>query len=103
MTTNQFTSVHGDRPEFPNVAIVIMATHADQGQNDTVSAALAAWNAGITVYSIGVTSNIDQTEIQSISNSPHQLNISYFVLADPSYLSTISTSLFNVIFSGTVV
>ena len=54
MTTSQFTESNGDRLNYPNVAIVILATAADQGQSDILSEAKTAWRAGITIYGVGI-------------------------------------------------
>lgn len=97
---NQFTTTRGDRLGFPNVAIVIMATQADQGLSDELAAAQAAWNAGIAIVSVGVTANVNQTELMLISSAPHTANVNYFIVSNPSALSTISTALSNSVFSG---
>lgn len=90
---NQFTVAHGDRPNYPNVAIVIMAIAADKGQSSTLSAAQAAWTTGISVITIGCTSAVNQTELQAVSSPPHTLDENYFLVPDPSSLLSLTSTL----------
>jgi hypothetical protein len=78
-----------------------MATAANQGQSTTLTEAQAAWNAGIKVVAIGSTSEVDLTELQSISSAPHQANVNYFTVSSPSALSTIATAVTNSALTGT--
>ena len=89
------------RAAFPNVAIVVMATAANQGQTETQSEAQAAWNAGIKVIGIGTTSGVSITEIRGISSSPQQVNVNYFTVNDPSDLSTIAGAVITSALTGT--
>ncbi len=100
MTTSQFTGSHGDRSNYPNVAVVILATAADQGLNDILSEAETAWKADITIYGVGIKPLVNRMEIQNISSSPHELNKNYFILSDSSQLSSLVTSLVTRIFSS---
>ncbi|CAH1241297.1 COL6A3 [Branchiostoma lanceolatum] len=57
---NEFMSVNGDRDDVPNILIVV----TDGNPNDDVSApAIAANNAGITTYAVGIGSNVDQSNL----------------------------------------
>lgn len=80
----------GDRPAYDNVAVVIMATSANQGQSSTMTEAQAAWAANVRIVSIGVTPSVDQSEIQAISSPPHQANSDYFYVSDPSLLKSLT-------------
>ena len=99
MTTNQYIPSRGDRPNYRNVAIVILATAADQGQSDILSEAETAWRAGITIFGVGIKSLVNQLDIQHISSPPHELNTNYFIVSDSMVLSSIVTSLTTRIFS----
>ena len=99
MTSNQFTSSHGDRPNYPNVAIVILATVADQGQSDISAKAEAVWNTGAKIYAIGVTKKIDETELASISSRPHLKNENYFTAESFAAISNLTMPLLQKIFS----
>ena len=93
MTTNQFTSSHGGRRDYPDAAVVLLTTKADQGQTDTLTEANEAWAAGITVYSVGLSDNVDQSEIQSIASPPHLLDSNYFLVQDSTALPATQESL----------
>ena len=79
MRTVQFTAVHGDRPGVPNVAIVITDGESIVNPQNTVPEAQSAHNAGITIYSIGVTQNVERDEVRDISSPPHIQNQNYFL------------------------
>ncbi len=99
INANQFTLSHGDRSNYPNVAIVILATVADQGQSDTLTKAEAAWNAGIKIYAVGVTNKVNEKELASISSLPHQLNENYFVVEKFAAISNLTMPLLHQILS----
>lgn len=71
---NTFTTAFGARPEVPHVVIFLT------GGASTTNAQLVAQEArmmrrtGITVYAIGVTGSVNQTELQTISSHPHLMN-----------------------------
>ena len=100
MTTNQFIPSRGDRHNYRNVAIVILATVADQGQSDILLEAETAWRAGITIYGVGIKPFVNQLDIQHISSSQDELDINYFIVSDSSALGSIVTSLAARIFSS---
>ena len=95
ITANQFTLSHGDRSNYPNMAVVILATAADQGQSDILTKAEEAWNAGIKIYAVGVTNKADEKELVSISSQPHQLNENYFVVETFAEISNLTMPLIH--------
>ncbi|XP_078660839.1 uncharacterized protein LOC144905190 isoform X3 [Branchiostoma floridae x Branchiostoma belcheri] len=57
---NEFTLLNGDRAAVPNILIVL----TDGNPNDDVSGpAIAANNAGITTYAVGIGSDVDQSSL----------------------------------------
>ena len=99
ITSSQFTSSHGDRSNYPNVAVVVLATVADQGQSEILVKAAAAWNAGTEIYAIGVANKIDETELASISSQPHLKNENYFIVESFAALSNLTMQLLQNILS----
>ena len=74
-----FTSTNGGRPQsqaVPRVGVVITDGHS-QSYTATVAAAQSAHDEGITLFSIGIGSNVDSNELDAIAS-------------DPSYVSTIT-------------
>ena len=60
---DQFVSSRGDRPDVPNIAVIV----TDGLSNDpleTHEASLEAKSAGITIFSLGVGSSVDHNEIR---------------------------------------
>jgi hypothetical protein len=71
MRTQQFTSSQGDRPDAPNVAILITDSATTGSTVATVAEARLAQQAGIKIFTIGATSRINVTELQLIASQPH--------------------------------
>ena len=88
MVRNQFIAFRGDRPEAPNVAIIITDGRADDSQR-AIQQAVAARAAGIKIISVGVTQQVDQNEIRSLSSLPQTLNRDYFLSVDFASLRNI--------------
>ncbi|KAH3775135.1 hypothetical protein DPMN_176532, partial [Dreissena polymorpha] len=74
MATDSFTAAHGDRPNVPNIAIVVTD---GQSANPTLTAAEAkkARDAGITLLAIGVGSGIGRTELNNIATDPDSTHV----------------------------
>ena len=79
MRAVQFTATHRDRSGVPNVAIVITDGESTVKPENTVPEAEAAHNAGITIYSIGVTAKVKRDEVRDISSPPHTEDQNYFL------------------------
>ena len=56
---------------------------------------------GITIIPIGVTRNVDNTELQRISSGDRQENINYFILRDANDLSTIVSAVNDLVIRAT--
>ena len=70
MRTVQFTPERGDRPDAPNVAVVITDATSNKDQNLTIPEALAAQAAGVAVFTFGFTNEmkVRKREILKIEN-----------------------------------
>ena len=70
MRTVQFTPERGDRPDAPNVAVVITDATSNKDQNLTIPEAFAAQAAGVAVFPIGFTNEmkVRKREILKIEN-----------------------------------
>ncbi|KAK3798993.1 hypothetical protein RRG08_050229 [Elysia crispata] len=87
---NCFTRANGSRTYASQVAIVIMEGKSDNA-NFTAAAAKKLRDAGVTVFSIGVGNQTDQTELNAIASDPHSTHV--FSVDDFDSLSGIIGSL----------
>jgi Mg-chelatase subunit ChlD len=69
MRTEMFTAANGDRPDVPNVAIVITDGVSNINARRTIPEAVEAQRSGITVYAIGI-GLTDTTELDGIASKP---------------------------------
>lgn len=95
MRTEQFTAGNGDRESVPNIAIVITDGVSTFDRNRTIPEANAAKRDGVQIYSVGITTEIDETELRLISSSPQLLNQNYFTSPDFTILNDIVSQLLN--------
>jgi len=91
--TQQFTISNGDRIGAPNVAIVILngVTPAILTQAQTELNAMSL--AGITVYSVGMSSRITGASVRALSTIPQRIYNNYFLSANFSVLGTVANPL----------
>ena len=97
MTNDQFTLAHGDRPNFENIAIVILATSTNQGRDEIAAELQAAQLANIKLLAVGVTSYVNPTELIEICSAPKVQNQSYFQISDASLLLKIVETVINAV------
>lgn len=71
-----FTAVHGDRPEVPNVAILITDGNSQQPDITKIEAEISK-EAGIHIFAIGI-GNVLLYEINAIASEPLEENVFYF-------------------------
>lgn len=93
MRRDIFNEDNGDRPEVPNVGIVI--TDGESNINDwlTVDEAERARNEGIKLFSVGVTNDVNEQELKAISSYPQEENRNYWKTPNFTSLNTIIESL----------
>ncbi|XP_078487952.1 uncharacterized protein LOC100179634 isoform X3 [Ciona intestinalis] len=70
-----FTEAEGDRPDVPDLAVVLTDGRAQDNPGDTVQ---ALKNKGVKVIAIAVTDRVDIDEINAIASDPDELN-AFFV------------------------
>ncbi|CAI9721272.1 type VI, alpha [Octopus vulgaris] len=88
--TITFTAGNGDRPKVPNIAIVITDGNSNNAQL-TVKAANSLKATQAVVFSIGVGTNIRQSELQAIATGPGTSHV--FTVTNFAALNTIKKEL----------
>jgi hypothetical protein len=84
MRTVQFTLANGDRPDVPNVCLLLTDGGSTVNVGSTISEARAAQNQNITVLTVGVSQNVRNNatarqEVIDMSQQPPRENITYWV------------------------
>ena len=69
MTNEVFQPNNGDREDAPNVCIVITDGPSNKDRERTVTDAVAARDAGIAIFAVGVGAEVDQEELVAITGS----------------------------------
>ena len=85
----QFTVARGDRPNVPNVMVVITDGRSSVNTTETIPEAMRAHAEGINIISIGVTNAVDLFELSRISSPPHEQGTNYFMSVDFTQLERI--------------
>ena len=93
LRTSQFNTIHGDRPNVRNVAVIITDGEPTLRVNDTFIQAQLAKDAGIEIISIGVSNSIGIETITQISSSSQRKYV--FLMDDFSDLSSILDPIFE--------
>jgi von Willebrand factor type A domain len=88
----QYTSANGDRAGVNNVVIYVSDGYSDSPAGN---AAQQLRNAGVTIYTVGLTDSPNQSELASIASSPSN-SYSFNLDSTHSYAAT-ATSLLNAI------
>lgn len=88
-----FTVNQGDRPNVPNVAIIITDGKSTFDSQKTIPSAEALRQDGVQVISVGITSSVDANELKAMSSYPHVLGQNYFTSPDFRQLENIINSL----------
>ena len=95
----QFTTANGDRPEAPNIAIIITDGQAeDQSRSDSGRTAIEDANRAksrpndpIEIFTIGINGNVNAAELQAIASN-NQVYIATDFAQLPNLLQIISDS-----------
>ena len=74
-----FNETNGDRPNAPNVLILITDGGSSFQKNRTIPNAEALHRLGTTVVGIGVGNKTHKAELQAISSPPHEENVNFFL------------------------
>nr|KAG5705131.1 hypothetical protein BaRGS_030848 [Batillaria attramentaria] len=89
LRTDMFTPENGDRPNVPNVAIIITDGQSTN-PNDTIRAAQEARDAGITLFAVGVGDLAEMSELEEIATDPDAEYV--FTVTDYSKLDNIAAT-----------
>lgn len=79
MALTEIFGATGDRPNIQNVVVIVTDGVSTTNHAQTLLEAALLQNIS-TVFSIGVTDQIDVTELSMLSSAPHQQNVSYWLL-----------------------
>ena len=88
-----FTAQNGDRPQIPNVAIVLTDGKSTFDRQKTVPYAEDLQRDGVEVITIGITNSIDEVELKSMSSPPQQQHSNYFTSASFQELEDVMAGL----------
>lgn len=69
-----FTVANGDRPNIPNI-LVLITDGISNDPNATMAQAILTRNAGISIITIGVGSEINQNELEGVASYPASSNV----------------------------
>ena len=79
---DQFQAANGDRADVPNILIILTDGESNVNEERTIPLAEELRAQDVTIYSIGVTNNINETEVMLMSSEPQQLDVNYFISED---------------------
>ncbi|XP_059165060.1 uncharacterized protein LOC131947776 [Physella acuta] len=94
MRTTMFSPEHGDRPNVPNIAVVITDGQSNRNSERTIPEADAAKAQGIQIYAIGVGAGITE-ELNRIASTP--VDDFRFKVENYSLLKSLREKLFSAI------
>ena len=89
----QFTSENGDRDFAKNIAVILTDGESTMDVNLTIPDAIAAREAGIEIYVVGITDQVNVEELRLMSSEPQVRNRNYFLTSEFSTLQAISDGL----------
>ncbi len=97
--TECFSARNGDRPNVPNLAIVVTdgVPFPDSRRTPALNEARALKDSGATVISIGITDNIDADFLREMSSPPQVQGQNFFIATDFNAL----TQIVNTVVEGT--
>ena len=88
-----FNANNGDRPNVPNLAIVITDGKSTFDNELTLPYAEDLRADGVQMVSVGITSSIDEDELKALSSLPQIRNVNYFTSPDFQQLEGIIETL----------
>ena len=91
--TQLFNVNNGDRPNVPNLAIVITDGKSTFDSDRTLPIAADLRAAGVQMVSIGITNSVDENELRGLSSLPQRENVNYFTSPDFQQLGQIIDTL----------
>ena len=88
-----FNANNGDRPNVPNLAIVITDGKSTFDNDRTIPIAEDLKRDGVQVLSVGVTNSVDENELRGLSSPPQVRDRNYFTSPDFQQLGGIIETL----------
>ena len=87
--TQLFNVNNGDRPDVPNLAIVITDGKSTFDNELTLPYAEDLRRDGTQMVSVGITNSVDENELRGLSSQPQLENVNYFTSPDFQQLEQI--------------
>ncbi len=85
----QFISVNGERSSSQNIIILLTDGASNIDEDRTISDAEEARSKGIDIFTVGITSAIDEDELRKMSSLPQEEGKTYFKTANFQTLLTL--------------
>lgn|SRR6218665_590342 len=95
LRTVYFNPNNGARPDVPHIAIVLTDGQANIQPANTIPEAQACQQAGIIIFSIGVTDQINEQQLKAVSSPPQIKGENYWTTPDFTQLNTVLQSVTN--------
>ena len=93
LRTECFGNRNGDRPNAPNIAIIITDGVPTLNADRTLSEAEQVRREGIYMFAVGISSAVDEETLKGLSSNPQQRGRTYFMTPDFRQLTNIRASL----------
>ena len=93
MYTNQFTQANGDRPNVENIAIIVTDGVSTTNNARTVPEAINARSRGIRIFSVGITTSVNEQELREMSSMPQIEGQTYWQSSDFTTLGDVIDTL----------
>ena len=88
-TKEEVFVIQGKRADVPSVALLITDGPSSTASVPTLAEATAAHQAGITIFTVGVSDSVNVTELQLIASSPRILYHQWWTVGNFASLSPI--------------
>ena len=90
-----FNTRSGDRPNVPNLAIVITDGKSTFDSGRTIPYAEDLRQDGVDIIAVGITNSVDERELRGIASPPQRRNENYFTSPDFRQLDGIIDSILS--------
>ena len=77
-----FNANNGDRPNVPNLAIIITDGKSTFDNDKTIPIAEDLRRDNVNLVAIGITNSVDENELKAISSLPQERDVNYFTSPD---------------------
>lgn len=93
--TQLFNINSGDRPNIPNMAIVITDGKSTFDSQRTVPIAQDLQADGVNIVAVGITNSVDERELRAISSQPQRRGVNYYTSPDFRQLENMLDSILS--------